>query len=147
MNSGSRGFTLIEMIVVIIILGIIGVAAIAMYADLASNAEEKQFNAVRSSYSLAVAELHLKWVVDGYPVSVEVDGVSVILSPAGWPWYTASNSHVPLPLSEYNGRRSVQLWYAIMSSSPTINGTGTETDDGWHGSAEQAAKFTYSYFL
>jgi prepilin-type N-terminal cleavage/methylation domain-containing protein len=60
----SRAFTLIELIFVIVLIGILSVVAIPKFTNLTSHAKEANVKGTVSSLSLAIANIHSKWVVN-----------------------------------------------------------------------------------
>ena len=88
------------------------------------------------------------WVVKGKPAAINVaNNIDINMTPAGWPWYTANNNHIPLPYSAYNGRYSIQLWYALLAHAPFCIGTVTPPASGWYGSTVDGSGRALYYFF
>lgn len=130
----------------IIILGLLAATVLPRFVNLSDQAAEAQFKETMAAYKTGINLLNMNWIVQGKPASIEVDKIGIYMTAAGWPWYTATNKHVPLPYAQYNGRYSIQLWFAILTMAPPINGSTTVPTSGWYGSAMSGTRMTYSYF-
>ncbi|MCL1052217.1 type II secretion system GspH family protein [Shewanella abyssi] len=65
MKSGSKGFTLIELVVVIIILGLISIVAAPRFVSLNQDAHDAAIHNVFGSFTTAVGLYHSCWLASG----------------------------------------------------------------------------------
>jgi MSHA pilin protein MshB len=146
--KNSRGLTLFELIIVISIIAILAALAVPAYINIAEDAAEAQFKMVMQSFKSSTNQMNAFWVVKGKPVSITVSSnIDINMTTAGWPWYTANNNHVPLPYSAYNGRYSIQLWYALLTPAPYCIGPVTPPASGWYGSTVDGSGRVLYYFF
>lgn len=65
MNSKTRGFTLIELVIVIVVLSLLAVMAVTRYVDAISDARKGLLNAIAGTLESAVVLVHMKARLSG----------------------------------------------------------------------------------
>ncbi|MGH1371208.1 MAG: type IV pilin protein [Cellvibrionaceae bacterium] len=80
-----QGFTLLEFIMVIVMIGVLSAAALKYYADIVEDARIAGVQFLSGRFSAAVAGIHMKWMIDGRPEHVELDGYLLTVNNKGWP--------------------------------------------------------------
>lgn len=81
----QQGFTLLEFITVIVMIGVLAASALKYYADIVDDARIAGVQFLSGRFAAAVAGVHVKWMVDGRPDQIELDGYQLTLNQRGWP--------------------------------------------------------------
>ncbi|MAZ89247.1 MAG: hypothetical protein CL693_16580 [Cellvibrionaceae bacterium] len=84
-RRSETGFTLLEFIVVVTMIGVLAASSLSYYADIVRDTRISGVQFLSSRFAAAVAGVHVKWIVDGQPKSVELDGFQLQLNDSGWP--------------------------------------------------------------
>ena len=113
------GFTLIELIVVIAVLAILAAVALPKFADFSTSAESAAFDGVAGGFTAAIGIVHSKWLADGKPTVVPLDGATVTVNAAGWP--IVDNTTAPLQDT------ADELWGLVMAGATPTAWTGAQT--------------------
>ncbi len=87
MNQGKfqQGFTLLEFITVIVMIGVLSASALKYYAAIVEDARIAGVQFLSGRFSAAVAGIHVKWMIDGRPDRIELDGYELRVNEGGWP--------------------------------------------------------------
>ena len=86
MKKDQPGFTLTELVIVIVILGILAAVAVPRYLNLTGDASAAARTGVVGSLNSAVQIVHSRWIAQGSPATVTLDGGAVItMNAAGYP--------------------------------------------------------------
>ena len=86
MKKEQPGFTLPELVIVIVILGILAAVAVPRYLNLTGDASAAARAGVVGSLNSAVQIVHSRWIAQGSPATVTLDGGAVItMNAAGYP--------------------------------------------------------------
>lgn len=81
----QQGFTLLEFIAVIVMIGVLSASALKYYADIVDDARIAGVQFLSGRFSAAVAGVHVKWMIDGRPKIIELDGYHLAVNAGGWP--------------------------------------------------------------
>lgn len=81
----QQGFTLLEFIVVIVMIGVLSASALKYYTDIVDDARIAGVQFLSARFSSAVASVHVKWMLDGRPNRVDLDGYHLKINDGGWP--------------------------------------------------------------
>lgn len=105
----EKGFTLIELVSVIVLLGILAAAALPRFVNLSGDANKSVTSSVRGSFYSAANLFHMKWLTQGQPASLTINGNNVLMSAEGYP---------DLPTANTAG--CLEIWNDIMQTSINI---------------------------
>lgn len=110
----QQGFTLLEFIFVIVMIGILSAAALKYYADIVDDARVAGVQFLSARFATAVAGIHVKWMVDGRPNVIDLDGYHVQVNDGGWP---VSESRI-----KARGTSNVcqQLWESLLQNPSAL---------------------------
>ncbi len=110
----QQGFTLLEFIFVIVMIGILSATALKYYADIVDDARVAGVQFLSARFAASVAGVHVKWMVDGRPESVNLDGYQLTVNGSGWP---VSESRL-----KSKGRLNVcqQLWESLLQNPSAL---------------------------
>ncbi len=103
------GFTLLEFIVVVTMIGVLAASALGYYTDIVRDARISGVQFLSSRFAAAVAGVHVKWIVDGQPQIIELDGFQLRVNDQGWPVAETSRR---------SGDKNVcrQLWDSLLQN-------------------------------
>jgi prepilin-type N-terminal cleavage/methylation domain-containing protein len=106
----QQGFTLLEFIFVIVMIGILSATALKYYADIVDDARVASVQFLSARFAAAVAGIHMKWMIDGQPARIELDGYQLKVNDNGWP--------VGEPSLKAKGRLNTcqQLWESLLQN-------------------------------
>jgi prepilin-type N-terminal cleavage/methylation domain-containing protein len=105
----ESGFTLVELVAVIVLLGILAVTALPRFINLKSDANIAVTSSIMSSFYTSASQFHLKWIVQGTPASITINGNNVLMSTEGYPDSTTADSVGCL-----------EIWSNIMDTSINV---------------------------
>ncbi len=109
LRRAEAGFTLLELIVVVTMIGILAASALSYYADILRDARISSVQFLSSRFASAVVGVHAKWIVEGQPQSVELDGYRLMVNQGGWPVAELSRG-----AADKNACR--QLWDSLLQN-------------------------------
>ena len=88
-DSHSKGFTLIEVMIVIVLIGILSATALPKFSNLTVQARNSANDGVAAAFSSAVNQVHSGWVALNSPSTVPLitGGVTnnIPVNSSGWP--------------------------------------------------------------
>lgn len=105
----NKGFTLIELVAVIVLLGILASTALPKFIDLSEDAHLAIVKTTRGSMKSAMTMVHAKAEANGRPASLVLNGYTVSLTTAGWPYSLG-----------WTTQGCIDIWNAVMDTSQTI---------------------------
>jgi prepilin-type N-terminal cleavage/methylation domain-containing protein len=83
--SKQRAFTLVELVMVIVILGILAAIAVPRFLNLTGDAAAAAREGTRGALNTAIQMVRSRWVAQGSPATVTLDGGTITMNAAGYP--------------------------------------------------------------
>ncbi len=122
------GFTLFELVVVSVLIGIIVATGARYYAQALADSQRAGVELLSHRFTTVMAMLHAKWIIEGNPESVKLDGADIIFNPQGWP-VDAKQTGRPLLEAEWQDSDRVingcyRLWYAALQNPANLSTQG-----------------------
>jgi len=79
-RTGTRGFTLIELVVVITILGILAAFAVPRFVAMQAKAREAAIESLQGAVRSAASLTHSMWMVSNQPATVAMEGATITMA-------------------------------------------------------------------
>lgn len=79
-RTGTRGFTLIELVVVITILGILAAFAVPRFVAMQIKARESAIDGLQGAVRSAAALTHSMWLVSNQPATIAMEGTTITMT-------------------------------------------------------------------
>jgi MSHA pilin protein MshB len=84
-NKKQRAFTLVELVMVIVILGILAAIAVPRFLNLTGDAAQAARDGTRGALNTALQMVRSRWIAQGSPATVTLDGGTVAMNAGGYP--------------------------------------------------------------
>lgn len=141
-QSGQRGFSLIELVIVVIILGLLAVTALPRFLDVTDEAKAASLEGMAGGFATGVSLVRAQWESQGRPQQDSVntvwyDGTQLLLTTEdssgtttvspGYPVDNASRTGASNSTS-MSAERCVAVWDAILQNPPAIT-VSTDASD------------------
>jgi len=105
----NSGFTLIELVIVIVLLGILAATVAPKYIDIQDDAHNEVTRATMGAFKSGVQMLRLKWLTNGTPSSLTINGTLINFTAEGW-----------AEKSSDDAAGCIALWNTILKDAPKI---------------------------
>lgn len=128
MNTRSKGFTLIELVVVISILAILAAFALPRFAQLSDQAHDASIQGTAGALAAGMALAKTQWVANGQTAATtDVQGFGndeVDVSADGWPTSVTSNETD----TAMDAGRCIEVWQGVLQANAPDVGTAADVD-------------------
>jgi MSHA pilin protein MshB len=164
-TKGSRGFTLIELVVVITLLGILSAVALPKFSNITGSAYTAVNQGVGGSLTSAVYIAHSAWLAAGNTgttiIPLEPCIVqnlnNIYMNATGWPGNgatcttypcTCAAAGAPASNTSASNTECVNIWLNLMNNPPPVTAGTTCTGKNCYGAVGSAtAQGTCTYTL
>lgn len=125
-----RGFRLFEFLLVTVIFGIIVLFAVNRFEELGRETRRLGFELLAHNFTTAVAGVRTRWLIQGQPEVVVLEGWDLRMSPEGWPLATTSATEQGLE----QGAACLSLWQTLFQNPQpaTVEGSQLRGERRYH---------------